>query len=293
MKQLPNHFLILIAIFLWNCTGEPKKEAEKVNKDVQVKQQKAKAEQIKKIFHSLPSPLELSALFKSEGVEYEKEALHNLSKRTQYTLPFEKALNLGVYGADLSYAGLFAKHQDAIEYYTTCQLLADELGMGQTFQKSFVSRIEQSPNNRDTLLQVISDFFLSNDAHLKEMNRTDISTYVLIGGWLEGMYLGSKMATKEGRSNGIDQIVVSQKSSITNLNKLLMEVEQPTEVIEQLKQHLVVLEQAYANIKTQEVETSDSTQLSKLDATPIEIGQDSIINLIATEINKARKLIIL
>lgn len=114
-------------------------------------------------------------------------------------------------------------------------ILADELGMGQTFQKSFVSRIEQSPNNGDTLLQVISDFFLSNDAHLKEMNRTDISTYVLIGGWLEGMYLGSNMATKEERSNGIDQIVVGQKGSISNLNKLLMEVEQPTEVIEQLK----------------------------------------------------------
>ena len=133
MRRLPNLFLILIAIFLWNCAAEPKKEVPKVNKENQAKEQKAKAEKIKKIFHSLPSPLELSALFKSEGMEYEKEALHQVEKRTQYVLPYEKALNLGVYGVDLSYAGLFARHQDAIEYYTTCQLLADELGMGQTF----------------------------------------------------------------------------------------------------------------------------------------------------------------
>ena len=296
MKYLPNLFISLFAIVLWSCSAEPQKEVKSTKIEYNQEDQKAKAEKIKKIFFALPSPLELSALFKSEGVKYEKEALHKTNKRIRYTLPHEKALNLGVYGADLSYAGLFARHEDAIEYYTACQLLADEIGMGQTFQQGFVSRIEKSPNNRDTLLQVISDFFLSNDAHLKEMNRTDISTYVLIGGWLEGMYLGSNMATKEKQTNGIDEIVVSQKNAITYLHELLTKVEESNELVDQLQQHLVTIEEAYANIKTVEVDSIDSLNSGmkslKIDPAANEIGQDSLLTLISKEIGQARALII-
>ena len=183
-----------------------------------------KAKRIKRIFYSLPSPLELTLLFKKEGVVYYGDILHDIDRRDDYLLTSKKALNLGVYGADLSYAGLFGKHQEAIEFFTVTQIIAEDLGIGQTFQKRFISRLEENANNKDTLLQVISDFFLENDVYLKDLNQQDISTYVLAGGWIEGIYLGTSMAVETSNGSGIRNIIAGQKHSLNNLTILLQNV---------------------------------------------------------------------
>jgi hypothetical protein len=111
--------------------------------DIQEKEPK-EVEQIKKIFFSLPSPIELTYLFKKEGINYQADKLHSIAARNNYNLTTKKALNLGIYGADLSYAALFGQHEDAIEYYTTCQILAEEIGIGQTFKKEFIPLFNRS-----------------------------------------------------------------------------------------------------------------------------------------------------
>lgn len=205
--------------------ADQKVGAESSTKTPSDKEEQAKVNQIKKIFYSLPSPIELTYLFKKEGVDYQADKLHSIAARNNYTITTKKALNLGVYGADLSYAGLFGNHEDAIEYYTTCQILAEDIGIGQTFQKEFISRIESNANNRDTLLQVISDFFLDNDAYLKDQRQQHISSYILVGGWIEGMYLGTQMEVKESDAKGIRTIIAGQKHSLISLIVLLNSIE--------------------------------------------------------------------
>ena len=225
---------LLIATTLFGCVSEvdnrkkddaTQEETTKESKEQIEARSEAKVDQIKKIFYSLPSPIELTYLFKKEGINYQADKLHSIAARNNYNVTIKKALNLGVYGADLSYAGLFGNHEDAIEYYTTCQILAEEIGIGQTFQKEFISRIESNADNRDTLLQVISDFFLDNDAYLKDHRQQHISTYILIGGWIEGMYLGTQMEVKESDSKGIRTIIAGQKHSLISLLVLLNNIE--------------------------------------------------------------------
>lgn len=227
-----------------NNRSENNETADTVN--IQEKEPK-EVEQIKKIFFSLPSPIELTYLFKKEGINYQADKLHSIAARNNYNLTTKKALNLGVYGADLSYAALFGKHEDAIEYYTTCQILAEEIGIGQTFKKEFISRIEGNANNRDTLMQVISDFFLDNDAYLKDHRQQFISTYVLLGGWVEGMYLGTQMNASNTDTMGIRTIIAGQKHSLKNLNKLLYKLED-SEGINLLKEKMSLLEKHFEKI---------------------------------------------
>ena len=215
--------LIGLAIGITSCINEPERKQlnenqnEETTADSTSQTSREKVARIQKIFYTLPSPLELTYLFKKEGVAYHHEKLHDISRRSDYNLKVKKALNLGIYGADLSYAGLFGKHQDAIEYYTTTQLMAEELGIGQTFQKEFISRLEKNANNKDTLLQVISEFFLDNDSYLKNQKQQDISTYILAGGWIEGLYLGTQMADENTNSTGLREIIASQRFSLDNL----------------------------------------------------------------------------
>ena len=130
LPSLRNFTLTLAILGLFACQEKINKkpvESEEDKAEILLKS-KEKAESIKTIFYSLPSPLELTILFKKEGVEYHYDKLHNTLERDKYITTVKKGLNLGIYGADLSYAGLFAKHSDAIQYFSVSQLLASDLG---------------------------------------------------------------------------------------------------------------------------------------------------------------------
>ncbi|MAY84146.1 MAG: hypothetical protein CMP59_08440 [Flavobacteriales bacterium] len=224
---------------------QKKKEVELI--DMTDSEKKEKIEKVQKVFYTLPSPLELSLLFKSEGIQYIPSVMHNLTERDRYLLSKKKALNLGVYGADLSYAGLFSKHEDAIAYLKVCQVIGDEIGIGETFEQELISRLEKSPNSRDTLLQVISDFFLNNQEFLRNSEQQNISTYVIAGGWVEALYLGSFMTDENSDAEGVKNIVASQKFSLENLIELLNSTEDKGS-FNNINQHLQELYDLYAKV---------------------------------------------
>lgn len=256
---------------LLSCAGENKQQQNETDKELEenIKQEEKredKVERIKQIFHTLPSPLELISLFKKEGAQYRPEILHNTSERKNYELTFKKALNLGVYGADLSYAGLFGRHEDAIEFFAVSQILADDLGIGSTFQHQFISRLEENAGNKDTLLRVVGDFFVKNDAYLKQDGQQDISTLVLIGGWVEGMFLGTNIVNGGVNTEGVRNIIINQKESLHNIIVLLLSVE-PSDDINRLIDQVGELETYYRRIEgnmTEEDFENIRTKVSQL-----------------------------
>jgi hypothetical protein len=232
--RLNNTIYILLAgvfIFQTACVStdseKSKRKVDLSTTEVEVEKETSeeRANQVKRIFFTLPSPLELSLLFKKEGIVYYPEQLHQREKADKYLVSRKKALNLGIYGADLSYAGLFSKHEDALEYFAICQSIAEEVGISNSFEKDFISRLERNSNNRDTLLQVISDFFLNNDSYLKDQDLQNTSAYVLTGGWIEGLYLGTMMVNDKTNAEGLGSIIASQKYSLENLILMLNHIE--------------------------------------------------------------------
>jgi len=225
--------------------SQKKEEVELI--DMSEDEKKEKVEKVQKVFYALPSPLELSLLFKTEGVQYIPSVMHALSERDRYLLSKKKALNLGVYGADLSYAGLFSKHEDAIAYLKVCQVIGDEIGIGETFEQELISRLEKSPNSRDTLRMVISDFFLNNETFLRNPEQQNVSTYVIAGGWVEALYLGSHMTDENSDAEGVKNILASQKFSLENLIELLNSIEDKGS-FNNLNQHLLELLELYQKV---------------------------------------------
>lgn len=257
-------FCILLS--LYSCLSENPQESERMKgidssfkaKELSEEDKKQKVKQVQKIFYSLPSPLELSILFKNEGIKYIPAVMHDLGDREKYLLSKKKALNLGIYGADLSYSGLFSKHEDAIAYLKVCQVMGDEIGIGQTFEQELISRLEKNPNNRDTLLQVISDFFLNNESFLRNPEQQNIATYVLAGGWIEGIYLGSHMIDENTDAEGIRNIVAGQRYSLENLLELLGSIEDNGS-FNNMNQRLLELYELYKQIEYPEfLQTPDS-----------------------------------
>ncbi|HLC82979.1 MAG TPA: hypothetical protein VJI69_04050, partial [Bacteroidia bacterium] len=95
--------------------------------------------QTEEVTYSLPSPLQIASIFKKSGLKYKAGVTSDLRDPAKYTSNLNKAINLGVYSADLSYAVLNKQNQEAMTYMKLSRQFADNLGMGTVFDQGNLS----------------------------------------------------------------------------------------------------------------------------------------------------------
>ena len=178
----------------------------------------------KKIFYSLPSPLETAMLIKSAGAEYDEQLLNPVSRANNYTSSKSLALNLGIYTTDLSFASLFDQTQTSIKYMEAARKMAEGLDITDAIDDETIKRLEDNLNNRDVIMDIISETFLNSSSYLKENDRPAVATIVLIGGWIEGLYIATQLVD-DGKIQGnklVDRIA-EQKLSLKIVMRMLAE----------------------------------------------------------------------
>jgi len=176
----------------------------------------------KKIFYSLPSPLETAMIIKSAGAEFDIELLNALGNVENYTTNKKMALNLGVYTTDLSFASLFEQTQTSINYMDAARSMAEGLDITDAINKETMLRLEDNLNNRDVVMDIISETFLNSSSYLKENERQDVAAIVLIGGWIEGLYIASELVgDKPIKDNELVTRILEQKLSFNIVQRLL------------------------------------------------------------------------
>lgn len=169
---------------------------------------------------SIPSPIQTAILIKQVGANYDKAILNDPKNYSNYSTKFQKALNLGVYGADLGYVTMYEQTQDAIGYLASVRKLADELGVSGAFDLSLVDRFEKNMGNRDTILALVSDAYRASDSYLKNNERDDLGALVLAGGWVESIYFATNVA-KVSKNEEVIKRIGEQKKTVENLIKML------------------------------------------------------------------------
>jgi hypothetical protein len=176
----------------------------------------------KKIFHSIPSPLETAMLLKSAGAEYDQELLNSRNNTDNYTSSKSKALNLGIYTTDLSFASLFNQTQTSILYMKTAQKMAEGLDISDAISNETLELLEEKLDERDEVMDIISETFLNSSAYLKENQREDVAAIVLVGGWIEGLYLATKLVgDKPLNDNELVDRILEQKLSFNIVRRVL------------------------------------------------------------------------
>lgn len=169
---------------------------------------------------SIPSPIQTAFLIKNSGAAYSKDVINSPSKSAQYSTNFSKAMNLGIYGADLGYVTIFDQTQDAIGYLNATKKLADELGVSGAFDAKTIERFQKNLGNKDSMLILVGVAYRSSDAYLKNNDRNDISGLILAGGWLESLYFATNVY-KTKPNEDVKRRIAEQKSSLQSLIKLL------------------------------------------------------------------------
>lgn len=176
----------------------------------------------KLVFYSLPSPLETAMLIKKTGVSYNSDILNPVENVSKYTTNRQMALNLGVYSADLSYTSLFDQTQSSIKYMSNAKKLADGLGIMEAIDENAVKRLEENMNNKEVVMDIISESFMNSNTFLNENDRPAMAVMVLVGGWVEGLYLATTLTNGSIDNNQrlIEKIIYQKLSLYTVLNLL-------------------------------------------------------------------------
>lgn len=176
----------------------------------------------KQIFYSLPSPIETAMLIKRSGVQFNESLLNRTDNYSKYTTTLQKALNLGIYSADLSYASMFDQTQIAIQYMGVSKIMAQDLGVLNAIDEEIIHRLETNINSRDSIMEIITESFMNSDIYLKENGRPETAAIILAGGWIEGLYLAVKSvdSKRSGNDDLVDRII-DQKISLSSLIQLL------------------------------------------------------------------------
>ena len=228
----------------------------------------------KKIFYSLPSPLETAMLIKSAGADYNEQLLNPLGNVEKYTTNKSMALNLGIYTTDLSFCSLFDQTQTSLNYMDATRKLAEGMDIKDAIDEETMIRLEENLNNRDVVMDIISETFLNSSSYLKENERQAVAAIVLVGGWVEGLYLATQLVgDKSLEENKLVDRIAEQKLSFSIVDRMLEDNkvnekgEQNVDIVN-LMNELQGLRTAYSKIIVQtsavKVEPNEQTNVTTL-----------------------------
>jgi hypothetical protein len=176
----------------------------------------------KRIFYSLPSPLETAMLIKNAGAVYDEELMNPVGNTSKYITSRSLALNLGIYSTDLSYASLFDQSQATLNYIAAAKEMADGLNILDAIDEETVSQLEEQINNRDAIIEIISETLLNSSSFLKENDLEGTASVVLVGGWVEGLFIATSLVNEnELEDNKLVERIVDQKLSLDIMINLL------------------------------------------------------------------------
>ncbi len=269
--------VLLLLLIISSCSSNKK---QKKNEDVKL-EDLVSADDIfndidraKKIFYSLPSPLETAVLIKSAGAQYDEQLLNPLSNIQKYTTNESMALNLGIYTTDLSFASLFDQAQTSINYMDAARTMAKGLDITDAIDDNTMQRLKDNLNNKDVVMDIISETFLNSSAYLKENDRQEVAAIVLVGGWIEGLYIATQLVgDKPIDNNKLANRTLEQKLSFNIVQRMLEDnrlnaKQEENEDIVSLINQLQSLKSVYDKVKIEssqiEVEPNSETNVTTL-----------------------------
>ena len=304
-RKFSTVFAILIAgssLLMVNCQGDGSKAKkddfaipDSIFKDKPLMISK---EAMNDIIDNISSPVEMAALIKSTGVPFNQKFLASTKNVDNLSTDFKQALNLGIYGCDLGYLNMYEKTGSIISSMQAIKKLADQLRIGHFFDFNTIKRLATNNENIDSLMYISVSSFNNMDEYLRENNRSDISSLLVTGMWIEGMYLACQVVKEAPHKDLRDRIgdskivlsdlllILKNYQSNSSFANLVKEIEKIKKEYENVSIHVIPGEPEMVEIdgmltfrssEEQIVDISDET-LAKI-ITAIENTRTMIINL--------------
>jgi hypothetical protein len=233
-------YLLILLVLTASCkSGGTGKNAELeipdsvLNEGIEISE-----EVMQDIVQNISSPVEMAALIKDLGVPFSNKYISSTERVGNLNTSFQQSLNLGIFAADLGYLNMYNKTSAVIDYLTAIKTLSDAIKVGQFFDFTTLKRLATNSKNLDSLMYISVHSFNQMDKFLHSNNRSNLSTLIVTGVWIEGLYLGTQVY-KVSPNQQLAERIGEQKMTLDQLVLILENYKkdkQYTRLLEELMQ---------------------------------------------------------
>ena len=224
MKRPLSLVLLLLLPFAFSCKqGGNEKESfiptfSTYKSDSLKKNQPVKNE----IYYGILTPVEISTIFNRLGIPYNNEILNPITNKDLYLSSSKASINTGIYGVDFGYLKLFGLGQQMIDYMVTIRDMSNKLGIPDSYLTDPIKKVQNDMSEPDTILLLMNDAYNKMEAHLRESGRESTAGLMVMGGWIEAMYIATQLVYNAQKPDAeVIQKIAQQKYTLTTLLSFL------------------------------------------------------------------------
>jgi hypothetical protein len=205
------------------------------------------AAEIQEVLLPLPTPFEMTKMLNEIGATYSAKNMNAANKVEKYITESSKAVNLGIYGADLVYASTYEQQQDIQVYLNAIKTLADQLGVTYDYSTLLSEEYKEKLNNKDSLTSIVTNTIFNTYQYLDQKSNPDLAVTMITGMWVELMYIATNISENSYNFTGLVDIISKQKVSYEKVMELLASKNTNTD-IKSLETKLQVLKPAFDKV---------------------------------------------
>lgn len=220
-KNLFNGVLVAAtAILMMSCGGEGGDELQNVivpdSTVNNIPEQPA-------VEYAVPTPNELFEIIKIQGGEQRVGLVNSLDNRSKYVELKSKALNFGVYSADLAYLSCFGIGTEFLRYFKMIEEMGEELGISGAFDEELMDRIENNEGDTDTLFAISNETYYDSYLYLEENGKGVELCLIMAGGYIESLYIICNLVDEFKEGDPIIEKIGDQKLVLENLLDFILQ----------------------------------------------------------------------
>jgi hypothetical protein len=224
MKKIIAGVILPLLMISFTCLASCKDKAtRKQQKKVELDQKKTIENEIEKNVYPLPTSADVIKMLTELEVAYIAGISNPPENVKNYFSSTERAINLGVYGADLSYVSLYNIQQEVELYLEGIRELSNLLSMSKIYNEELYNNIKMNFDNKNELVKILTSAFNDTYLFLNENDQQPLALLVVGGAWVEGMYLTTHVSEAAYQVAGISRVLLEQKKSF----ELFLEITQP------------------------------------------------------------------
>lgn len=206
-------------------------------------------------FYLIPSPKDMFAFTRNTDLKFSEKVLNPKSNADKYLDTKTQEIGFGVYSADLAYAAAFNQSNHAGEYIKLVRNLSDEIGIT-VFDESLLRRIDNIPQNEDSLMRITNDTYHDIVKFLEHHERETSLALISAGGWIESLYIVIHLAGEYKKNDRVIQLIADQKNIFENLI-LFLEQNKDNSDIKQLLEEIRPIRKVYENLQVVKIEKDE------------------------------------
>ncbi|MDQ1771324.1 hypothetical protein GQR60_12250 [Labilibaculum sp. A4] len=225
MKKLTNcryiAFLVVV-VFAFNFVGcKPVDKKNTEGQTVKPLLKKAIEKEVKDVVYPLPTTFELTSMLNRIGADYILGLSNSSENADKYFTEKARALNLGVYSADLSYASTYQRKQETMLFLKASKALIDNLEITSAYNETLVEEVEKNLDDKDQLVKIITNSFYDTYEFLNKNAKGNLSLMVVSGSFIEGLYIATHISENTYSNPEIVKVIFDQKEVLEKLLSVL------------------------------------------------------------------------